>query len=353
MKRPRFRTTEYTSGNQVLVALLTGLLVACQSPAPPKQLTPAFYHWQATYQLDPTEKALLREVKASRLYIRFFDVDWDAAGQRPVPKAVVHFREEPVGQMVVPVVFITNRTLLLMAPATIPQLARNLVDKIRQMARQQHIQLREVQLDCDWSVQSRACYFQLLRTVSQLLGLPLSATIRLHQVKYVGQTGVPPVSRGMLMVYNMTDWKDPETRNSILDLDVTEHFTNFLEKYPLPLDAVLPLFNWTIVYRNNRFLTILNGVERSTLQRCSALRVQADTNRFVARRDTVALGLSVRAGDLFRAEACSLPELMQARQLVLSRIRNPALTFALYHLDSTVLSHYRHGDLKTLFQPNS
>ncbi len=51
------------------------------------------------------------------------------------------------------------------------------------------------------------------RAVREQSGLPLSSTIRLHQIKYRERTGVPPVERGMLMFYNMGQFSaDPEAR---------------------------------------------------------------------------------------------------------------------------------------------
>jgi hypothetical protein len=325
--------------------------MTCSEPKSPKQLTPAFYHWKAVYKSNLTEKKVLFRLGVHHLYLRFFDVDWDAGNRQPLPKSVVRFGERPTGLTVVPVVFVTNRTLLNLPASAVPTLGRNIARKIEQIARQNKITIQEVQLDCDWSPKSRDRYFALLRVVKQQLHVPMSATIRLHQVKYADQTGVPPVERGMLMFYNMADWKDPNTRNSILDLDVANRYTGFLEKYPLRLDVVLPLFNWTIVYRNGRFLTILNGVQKSQLASSTSLQQQADTNRYIAVRDTAAFGFSVRRGDLFRAEACTEQQLSEAREQLLPRIRNQTLTFALYHLDSTVLSSYPHDYLQTLFRP--
>lgn len=334
-----------------IVGWLLISLVGCQTPQAPKQFTPAFYHWKAVYDPGPAGRKLLQELKVRRLYVRLFDVDWDAQQRRPVPKSVVRFAKRPTGFSVIPVVFITNRTLLALPEAEVVTLAQNIVRKIQEIARSQHLFFPEVQLDCDWSPSSRGRYFSLLSIIKKQMKRPISATIRLHQIKYTDRTGIPPVDRGMLMFYNMADWKEPTTRNSILDLDVAHRYTGFIEKYPLPLDVVLPLFRWTLVYRNNRFLTILNNVDRHQLMRLPFLRPQTDSNRFVSLRDTTAFGLSVRKGDLFRAEASDGQALLRAKSELLQQIPNQSLTFALYHLDSTVLAPYYHDYLQTLIAP--
>ncbi|MEZ4901823.1 MAG: hypothetical protein R2822_08725 [Spirosomataceae bacterium] len=54
-----------------------------------------------------------------------------------------------------------------------------------------HLLWKEVQIDCDWTVATKAKYFRLLQQISALLppSVILSATIRLHQIKFYRTTG--------------------------------------------------------------------------------------------------------------------------------------------------------------------
>ena len=339
------------SGRCLLVSLWLSLL-ACQSTEHKKSevagvATPAFYHWKTTYAPTRPERERLKTLHVQKLYIHFFDVDWDARTHKPIPKAFVRFRQKPVGS-VVPVVFITNRTFLNLPSAGVAELATHITQAITQISQQNKIGFGEVQVDCDWSPRTRDRYFRLLSLLTKQFSCPLSATIRLHQIKYTDQTGIPPVSRGMLMLYNVADWKRADTRNSIYDTDVANQYLSFVPTYPLPLDIVLPLFRWTVVYRHNRFLTFLNNLDRKTLVNSPFLTPQADSMRFVATRDTVALGLAIQRGDLFRAEAVMAETLVTEKKRLLRQIRNQRITFALYHLDSTALAAYSLETLQTL-----
>ncbi len=335
--------------------LILFFMAACQPETRQAiETTPAFYHWKATFAPTRSDRATLDSLGVKTLYIRFFDVDWDAAKRLPIPKATTQFRQRPgPGLRVIPVVYITNRTVANLPPANVPELARNLTNRIRQLADQQGIRLTEIQIDCDWTRTTRAAYFSLLTAISREARVPLSATIRLHQVKFAAQTGVPPVARGMLMAYNTGDWKQPGTRNAILDLHDLQGYTDYLPGYPLPLDLALPLFRWTVVYRNGRFLTLLNTIDRAQVRATPGMEQQADTNRYVVTHDTVALGVSLRRGDLLRTEACSIAELKAASDLLLMQLpvwngTGSKRTFTFYHLDSTVLQPYPHADLQTL-----
>ena len=106
--------------------------------------------------------------------------------------------------------------------------------------------IHEIQFDCDWTQSTKEKYFKFLRHFRQLQNDPtfqLSATIRLHQIKFANQTGVPPVNRGMLMFYNMADLESIKTPNSILDLEVAHQYIDSQTTYELPLDFALPIFS--------------------------------------------------------------------------------------------------------------
>ena len=51
--------------------------------------------------------------------------------------------------------------------------------------------------------------------------------------------GVPPVSRGVLMYYNMSEAGDFKTSNHILDLEVAGRYHVHFDDYPIPLDLAL------------------------------------------------------------------------------------------------------------------
>ena len=351
-RQPTRRTALYHIGGPIIhySLYIPFFLLSCQPETRPvTPPTPAFYHWKSTFSPTPSDSAVLHETGTQTLYMRFFDVDWDEATHQPVPKAAVTFRAKPAVVNVVPVVFITNKTLLQLTPTAVPVLAQKLVQKVQQLAAKEAISYREIQIDCDWTRGSRSRYFALLQAIKQQAGVPLSATIRLHQVKFVAQTGVPPVARGMLMAYNLTDWKWPDTRNSILDLAELRRYTPYLPGYPLSLDIALPLFRWTVVFRNNRVMTLLNNVDRNRLLTQTALTPQTDSTRFVVARDTIALGLALHRGDLLRTEACSMAKLMAAKAQLLAQLPDQKRTFTLYHLDSTVLHAYPVTTLKSLF----
>ena len=348
---------------------------APKQPQKPKQVTRAFYYWKSAFQLSDYEKETLKKYGATRLYIKFFDVDWDAASRQAIPKAVVHFKENPPVAFV-PTVFITNRTLEKLSWGGVNELADKISEKIGQIYHQQiqaeiprltekaefsrtELHIKELQIDCDWTLQTRAKYFRLLHQLKEKLSkkhnhfeyeVQLSATIRLHQIKFYRTTGIPPVARGMLMYYNMDDWKNPHTENSILDLTVAGRYADYLSDYPLPLDVVLPVFHWAIVYRYGKPLTFINHLTHKNILRNPAFRQMPQPNQYLTLTNTLLEGVALRKGDRLRVEESTFENLKISTKTLAQEIQNTTITFALYHLDSLNLSYYEKDSLSQIFQ---
>lgn len=314
-------------------------------PPKPKDVTRAFYYWKSTFQLSGYEKQALQRYAVQRLYVKFFDVDWDMATRSAVPKATIRFAETPTVE-VIPTVFITNRTLEKLSWGGVDELAGKIVAKIDNLTPAPLLKKgegeSEVQIDCDWSLATRAKYFRLLTQLKKKLpaATRLSATIRLHQIKFYRTTGVPPVERGMLMYYNMDDWKNPKTENSILDLTVAGRYADYVSDYPLPLDLVLPMFRWAVVYRNGRFLRFVNHLTHQQLSTHPLFQKSSLSNAYSVRQNGSFLGIPVRRSDLFRVEESTVENLKISTQTLAQEIQNTKATFALYHLDSLNLSYY-------------
>ncbi len=132
-------------------------------------------------------------------------------------------------------VFIRARALgHLDGPAT-AALAENIWRKVSEMVPRLGRRSGELQFDCDWSDATRDRFFALLTAVGERArpaGITLSATIRLHQVKYRERTGVPPVERGMLMFYNMGRVDAAPGTNAIFDPAAAERVSRPRRRLP-------------------------------------------------------------------------------------------------------------------------
>lgn len=328
--------------HSILLSILFLSFQSCQ-PAPIK-ITPAFYHWQTKFDLTPTEIIYLKDLSVQKIYPKFFDVDWDFNQQEAVAKAsLIVTTALPDAVEIVPTVFITNRTLVHITDANIPDLAQKIAQKLLgQLTAFPNVTLQEIQFDCDWSQSTQQKYFTLLKLLKKefrLLNIQLSATIRLHQVKYVKDTGIPPVERGMLMYYNMGKVQAVATENSILDNQIGQQYLATLKQYPLPLDLALPLFRWGVLFRDNKMIKLLNQLEETAIADPKRFR-KVNENHWEVIKSTYLDGVYLYKNDAIRLEKITYRALSTAADLLQQHLKKEDRSIVFYHLDSTVLKDF-------------
>lgn len=339
--------------NKILFLFSFFWLIGCQ---PEKvQITPAFYHWQTNFELSKTEINYLNALSIQKIYPKFFDVDWDFNKQGPVALAPISMPSELPSAValieIIPTVFITNRTLVQLPTEKLPDLAEKIIQKLTaHMEAFEPNKIQEIQFDCDWSQSTKAKYFSLLTLLNNTFearGIYLSATIRLHQIKYAHKTGVPPVKRGVLMYYNMGEVQKETTVNSILDNAIGAKYLSKLADYPLPLDVALPLFQWGVLFRKDKMIKLLNQLSTTALVDTQRF-TQINKNHWEVIKSTYLNGVYLYKGDKIRLEKSELTDLKKAAELLQkqSKIENRSIIF--YHLDSTVLRHFKVEDLAAI-----
>lgn len=326
-------------------------MYGCRQKTPVRQIERSFYYWKSSFSINDYEQTILDDLKIKKLYIKFFDVAWDAGTNQPRPLAVINFPNQFTPDTIIPAVFITNECMQKMDALQVQETAQKiyaLIGRIRQLNRLRV--LPEIQMDCDWTTGTRDKYFALLTAIKKLTvagNQRLSATIRLYQCKYLHKAGVPPVDRGLLMCYNMGNLKNPSTRNSILETQELRKYVASLSTYPLPLDVALPVFNWKVLFRNRTYAGLVTGIPTSALMDHQVIR--QSQNRFEFTSDTSLNGYHFKAGDILRDEQVSFEELSESARMLNAKLKTQQLTVVLYHLDSITLSKYPVNDLEKIF----
>jgi len=222
----------------------------------------SIYVWKTTFDLQKSDINFLKSNKITKLYIRFFDISVSEHG-RPYPKAPIRSTSKLSADFeVVPVVFIENESLKKIPIDSIESLSKSILTKIEFLAKTELeiTQLSEIQLDCDWSKSTKAQFFKLVESIKKQSAKKISVTVRLYQLKYPEQTGVPPADCGVLMYYNMGQLKNPDERNSILNNEIGEKYLTNAKQYPIELSLALPVFSWSVLFRAGKFQGILNNL---------------------------------------------------------------------------------------------
>lgn len=339
---------------------LVALTACTRQSAKNVEAARAMYFWRTDFRLTEEETGFLRTHGISKIYMRYFDVTVNEAGQ-VMPNATVSFTTDTLeGIEIIPTVFILENCL----QHNMDSIAQKLVARILQMNQTHHRgNVKEIQIDCDYTHRSRERFYAFLnemRNELQPKGIRLSATIRLHQLSMPP----PPVDYGALMVYNTGNVANPNGRNPILSIEDVAPFLKKLDNYPLPLCAAYPIFDWVALYGNEsqqltpntqhqtlRHLLYGHSLEDTTLyqplEEGKYLVLASRTLPTTLGRD--AAGIHLHVGDTIRHWQCDISDILKVKNAVekhRSGINNRVI---LYHLDKQSLNHYKHEDYEKIF----
>lgn len=295
------------------------------------------YYWKTYLHLDDNDKRFIKNQQIEKLYVKIMDVSWNAIYHaHPITETNLEYNIENDSCLeFVPVVFITNETLLQTNASEIDSLSKNIVLKTKQLCGKGYVSIKELQIDFDWSPKTKDKYFELLKKIKQQISnKTLSVTLRLHQLKHKYQTGVPPADRAMLMLYNMgkiTYYNEP---NSILNLRETKKYLS-ASPYALPLDFVLPLFNWGAQFSaDKKFKGIVYHLDSNTLDSLKEFK-KLPNGHYQLIIDYYNNAYNYfDYGDEIRTETVTKQDLTNLAQLCKNQVNAPFYTVSFFELNT-------------------
>lgn len=333
------------------------LFFTCQPKE--RQTQQSFYFWKTNFLLDSVEQNYLEALEVKKLYLRYFDVAWNEAKQQAQPLGILQIsdKNKPLAQLhrIIPTVFITNQTLLRLPDSLRPVLAQQIAQQLLTIQQQATFKktfpnaiIDEVQLDCDWSVQSRAAFFDLIRLLKTQLSkqINLGVTLRLHQYKYPEKTGVPPVQVVNLMCYNTGNLQDPSTLNSILDIaTVKSYLPSRKKKYPLSLRIAVPIYAWAVLLRSGKVINLIANTDTHAFETPKFKKIAAEGHYQVIESHYFK-GIYLYKDDVLRFEHISPQQLHELTQLLKQHFKTEIKEWIFFHLNSVDLKKFSIESLK-------
>jgi len=331
----------------------------------------AFYYWKTEYHFDKQEQQLAQELGVNKFYIRYFDVDWSATRKEAIPIAPISIPwDEKFPEHFVPCVFITNNVMLKSSPIQLDTLAARIKKKM-EATTEQIFQMRkyafegapdsikskikndwpEIQIDCDWTPSSKDNYFHFLKKIKEAFpDKKISVTLRLWQFKYQEKAGIPPVDKVMLMCYSLGNPKEYNIENSLATYkDIAAYIKD--QKYSLPVDIALPVFNWGVLFRNKKFKGIIGDVNAGSIASDTERYAHIDANRYSFKYDTVAGNTYIRYGDELRLESLAPDDMDDIISLIRkSEFYDDKSTIAFFSWDTSSIQHYGKENIKNYYR---
>jgi hypothetical protein len=295
------------------------------------------------------------------MYVRFFDVDWNPYAEEAQPVATVYNIRITDGLNITPSIFITNDVLLNSSKPQLDVLSERMAIRIKKIidkyqtekatalaykiadadyerqkgnafqsrlstdsiiiAEKQKFEkdIQELLFDCDWTESSKDNYFYLLEKLkSKFSNYKIASTIRLWQYKYYEKAGVPPVDKGLLMCYNMTNPTEYKTKNSIGTSDeLADYITH--DKYPLELDIALPLFSWSVLFRGGEFKCVISDYQE--FEKSPTIFKKTDDNKYTLQDDIQIGKFYARNGDEIKIEKISDEEIENMIDIITEKVK--------------------------------
>lgn len=349
--------------SRLLIVLLTiAACAACGSSRSAKDFSHdemnSVYYWKTVFAPDSVDYQILKDHEVGRVYLRMFDVDVNDGADRDV------YKTAPVGTLKIPDEAYSEYRKILSETAFVPvvyitldaleiskdnegQLAQNIVERVKNMCSFNDIpNVEGLQLDCDWTESTEPSFFALCDSVRYYLnysGLDwnLSSTIRLHQLA----RQAPPVDYGVLMVYNTGNFNDPDEENSIITRENVEPYLRYLKEYPLHLDVAYPTYSWQLLFRNRRFIGLLNGLDLQD----TAMFARRSPNQYVVLKNFTYNNKTIFEGDIIKLETSDYNKIIEIKELIETRLKGRPHSNILYHLDSRNFSKYSDDELSNIF----
>lgn len=330
----------------VLLPLLLFVMAGCAK----QEKTPIdvnVYHWKSSWGFQEPFKKVVKDLKSKKVYVRFFDVIYNEEKGEARPSAELAMKgEQMLGSFtIVPVVYFENKVFQDDSTDYVG-LSRLMLSKLNRMSETFGFGFRELQIDCDWTQKTKDNFFEFCEGLKKVDdSLKLSATIRLHQIKYPEITGIPPVDQGVLMFYNMGDLSDSSETNSILNWDKAEAYLGQLENYPLELSLALPTFAWGVVYDENGTKALINNLTIEDLEVDFIEKI--DQQNFKVKEDRYYMNTLFTANDLIRYESVQISELQDVWKEL--KNRREFKEVILYHLHGLNLANNEAPALHEVF----
>ncbi|KIM03074.1 MAG: hypothetical protein KN64_13150 [Sulfurovum sp. AS07-7] len=257
-----------------------------------------YYHWKQNYEVNSSSL-----IKPS--FIKIIDIGYDYA-REDLDIKFTNFKTSPSFK-ITPVVYIDNEALI---SSDEKKMASSILELLQKSSKQNNFAYDTIQIDCDWNAKSRYKYFNLLKIIKSESKKIISATIRLHQIANASQTGIPDVDRGVLMYYNMSDFKDMDTKNYILDNSIASQYHKNFDTYPLELDLALPLYSQATIIRFGKVVGLIEGVRIAKLDK--DMFVEIEKNIYEAKKEHYLKGRLLYKGDRIRIDSVEISELKKS-----------------------------------------
>jgi hypothetical protein len=155
------------------------------------------------------------------------------------------------------------------------------------------------------------------------------------------------------MFYNMGRFDAAPDMRSIFDARSAGRYIARIPRYPLPLDAALPIWSWTLHLRDERVVGILQSTDPEELDGDAFPFLRTETPsppRWLATQTAFLHGELLREGDELKGELIGPTDTLAASTMIAPLLHTAPRTVVLFDLSERNLKRHGTGQLDQVFR---
>ena len=122
------------------------------------------------------------------------------------------------------------------------------------------------------------------------------------------------INAAVIMLYNMGELASYDEENSILNIERAKLYTKFLADYELPYALALPIFSWSVVFRNQKIVHLNKEISLQDLTDTICFYPES-SNRFRCKKSFFLHGDYLMEADMIRYESAEFKKVKEIVKL--------------------------------------
>ena len=294
---------------------------------------------ESDFILPKKESKILLQSKIHKLYIKYFDIEWDKTKKQATFKNIVHFKDKPVRPFyIVPCIYIEKRMLNNSDIAFLEDLANKACIQILNLNEKYQLNenIIEIQIHYQWNNENLRNYLTFLKFINKnnlLEDKILTINIPLNQLQELQNIKNLPFEKGMLQCFNFQNSDNYNNQNSIFDLTEAEKYIDKINSCEFPLDFNLPSFSRCIVFNNEKYIYQTIKFDKNILSNYEIYE-NIQQNYYKALINNEINGMEIQKNYIIRFENVKEDDLLKFLEKIHIKSNNPSVSLSFYNLNS-------------------
>jgi|DewCreStandDraft_4_1066084.scaffolds.fasta_scaffold54801_2 hypothetical protein len=299
------------------------------------------------FTLSENEMQFIKSNYVDKVYINFFCIDKTDKNEITVKSKVI-YSEKPTRQYrVVPVVEITEKSLLRASELEIEQISNTICNNLLSITTQNKLnEIIEIAVLYDFTdnIGNQKKFLSLISYLNKndfFNDKIISLIVKISNLKLLDKSVIKAADHIIIDFGNTGNISDYNTINSLFDWNTVEPHISLVNKIDKPISAMLIVQPRVLVYRNNKFYcSIKNIYENSLSDKNTYERIQPAYYKVLIK--TVLSGVKLEKNDILKTEK---PDFDDYKKIA-KQLNNKKADIIIYPINEDVIKTSEENDVE-------